>query len=576
MLHRYWEGPHKFTTGKFVSDRPIGRPVQMAQQKELVFSQTANFVFKLHAYVRSAGISFQKERDPFAGWLLDVTSFDQKKHKVYVNASDAGSKATLTRIFTQAIQGALSVMSSNDFISLLEQDQRAFSIPQHFISNKCGKVLIENNVYWVYPDIVLDAHGREQHDVPVFIDRTAFFKRGDKITIPKHISHPKPFKNMQISQAAFVSLCSSLKEYFGARSVHALHLLTAVPKALLRNKLLSMEHQISVTNISGPPNIGKTLLCAAATSLLANDHLIVSKCTPSAMLDLADVFSHQLVVYDDPRDCTHSMLEAIVHDAFHGKMSTTSYKGARSYNAGLIIGTQKPFYGMKGADAQPTLSRTTHIDMTQVKQEPASRNREETLQEAMQNASVAFGALLTLDYTTGSKDQVTVLQDRLRVFMPNILERSLRILAGDWYWCKQLIKLGAPWTEEELETYIFTHQHELLKKVCASSNVWDQFVKDIQEANKVPFPSSAFKMHLATKIHGNKEECIAFHPKSLAEILEKRLGHLDYSMENIHDHVKSSNGNIGLVGQNVNYRTEYNCTNMVQRSIVIKKSLIFN
>ena len=190
-------------------------------------------------------------------------------------------------------------------------------------------------------------------------------------------------------------------------------------------------------------------------------------------------------------------------------------------HSGLIIGTQKAFYGMKGPDAQPTLSRTTHIDLTQIDQQPASRHQEEKLQNAMQNASAAFGALLTLNYTVKSRDEVTVLQDRLRAYMPNILERALRILAGDWYWCLKLIELGAPWTEQELETYIFNYQYEILRKTCASSGIWDQFVKDMKYAAKTPFPPHVVKMHLLTRIHGMKEECIAFHPKSLKEVLEE-------------------------------------------------------
>ena len=570
MIHRNYDDPYKFTTGKFVPEKKVGRPSQNHENK-LIYSQQANFVFKLVAHVSSTDLTFMNETDTQAGWILRVILYNGSSSDIYINCSTASSKSMLSKTFAQGIQGALSMLSAEDFIGLIEQDQRAFRIPIHYISNKCGKISIQNVDYWVYPDAVLDQNGKLMHNVPVFIDKKSFNKSGN-MTLPKHIPHPLICKSSKESQRSFVILCENIRKYFGARSMHALHLLTTVPKTLLRGELLKNEHQVSVVNISGPPNIGKTLLCATAASLLNNEHLMVSKCTPSAMLDLAHVFSHQLVIYDDPRDCTHSMMEAIVHDAFHGKMSTTSYKGARSYNSGLIIGTQKAFYGMKrGIDSQPTLSRTTHIDLTQIEQKQAAREVEENLQQSMEKASLAFSTLLQIRYNKESRAEISKLQDTLRQHMPNILERSLRILATDWYFCNELIKIGAPWSLEEVKEYMLTHQYEIMKKVCASSDTMSTFVSDFKKAEKTaPFSTSYVKKNVTTKIDGVKVNCVAFHPKSLYVTLKERIGNLNYTIENIHDIVKNSGGDIGLVAQNVNYRTEYNQSNAIRRSIVIK------
>ena len=187
--------------------------------------------------------------------------------------------------------------------------------------------------------------------------------------------------------------------------------------------------------------------------LIDCDYLMVSKCTPSAMLDLATTFSNLLVVYDDPRDCPLTMLEAIIHDAFHGKMSTTSSKGVRTYRSGLVIGTQEPFFGMKTATSQPTLSRATHIHMDSAP--PSTREDEIAVQCAMKQANHSFCALLTVKYDKDASDEVDMIHKHLKQSGSNILDRSLRLLAVDWYFCRQLIKLGAPWKEQDLQKYFW-------------------------------------------------------------------------------------------------------------------------
>ena len=81
-------------------------------------------------------------------------------------------------------------------------------------------------------------------------------------------------------------------------------------KAILKHQIEECEHMLSVTNISGPANIGKTFACCIALRMMGADDLMMSRVTPSSLLDVCDHHCNMLCVWDDPRDATHKQLES--------------------------------------------------------------------------------------------------------------------------------------------------------------------------------------------------------------------------------------------------------------------------
>ena len=101
-----------------------------------------------------------------------------------------------------------------------------------------------------------------------------------------------------VSIRSFRELSKCLRRTYGERYVRVCHLLTSAIKGILFDDIMKHEHFVPVTNVSGPANIGKTLACAIALSLFDADRaLMLSRCTPSAMLDLCDFFKNMLVMY---------------------------------------------------------------------------------------------------------------------------------------------------------------------------------------------------------------------------------------------------------------------------------------
>ena len=116
-------------------------------------------------------------------------------------------------------------------------------------------------------------------------------------------------------------------------------------------------------------------------------------------------------------------------------------------------------------------------------------------------------------------------------------------------------------------------QIDVLKKICSSKDIFYSFLDDLRIAySQGSFPPLVLKPHLQASFTGiGKCDCFAFVPNALFEILEARLGKLNYTYRQLSETVKTSNEKHGKVSQNVNYRTHYNLSNTIQRSIIIRK-----
>ena len=232
----------------------------------------------------------------------------------------------------------------------------------------------------------LNASGKEVTDGPIFITLDFLRRRenGEMITLPSQLPSPLPDKSDIASRQLLRDLSDRIREYYGPRTMHVLHLFTSLMKAIHFHRLLTFEHFVSITNVSGPPNIGKTFACAIMLKIMGASQMMLSRCTASAMIDAAHVFKNCLIVWDDPRDCSASQLSAIVHEAFQGQNTATVTRGIRKYNSTIVIGTQDHLLGMPhNAMNTATFSRLSHIDMSTGDTYAPSSDAESRLQSMM-------------------------------------------------------------------------------------------------------------------------------------------------------------------------------------------------
>ena len=208
-VHRIYEGVHRNTTGNFVQKKSVGRPSE-GKPPQLIYEKLANFVFTLKYHVKSMGTDFENDRDKYAGWLLDVCTSQGKRKTLYISVNDAMSKSSLSRVFSQAIEGCISKLSHVQFMSIIEADQHDREIYRCYMSLVCGKVNVRGEKFWLFPESTLDSNGNVVRNAPAFIDKNSFFKRDEKISIPRSICTP-PASSIETGLQHFATLCQSLK-----------------------------------------------------------------------------------------------------------------------------------------------------------------------------------------------------------------------------------------------------------------------------------------------------------------------------------------------------------------------------
>lgn len=548
---------------------PVGRPTSTSQEK---WVQQCNFVFKVR-YLVSTDEDGGLLADRGTGWIIEIQTQDGRRFECFVTCEQATSNSSLRRRIMSCERGLICRLTSDDFLHFVDEDLQ-HGVKELRIMRHCGKVVLHNKVCWMFPDVCMSSSGEVICNLPAFLTLEFLRRRenGDLLVLPSKLPQPlAPLPSAQ-ARAHLTQLSHRLRDYFGPRLPHVLHLFCSLFKAIYFDKLLREEHFVSVANISGPPNIGKTFACAILLSMMGASEMMLSRCTPSAMIDAAHVCKNCLIVWDDPRDCTFAQLSSIVHEAFHGHSTSTISRGIRRYASSLIVGTQDPLLGMPCSCVNvATFTRLTHIDMKVQDDFTPTTHAEEALQVMMPQNGHLFAYLLEQMPTYTKKDVDTVYK---RIVTPDVIGRAVRIAAIDRHMCTMWQRLGFDIGDDEVDRYFSEHYMPFLSKHCSRVTPLEQFIAHMKTllADGVTFAPSCFKERVVVdlKQHG-PTDCFAIYPRDFFVHLQRLLP-ITYSKEQLHAQLKLS-PKFGEVSRNVAYKCE-NGTSLIRRSIVIRRAFL--
>jgi hypothetical protein len=545
----------------------VGRPTDSSHTQ---WFQRCNFTFKvLHRISTLSDTKFDDytDLDTNCGWLIEVITKDSRKEILI--SSDVASSNTLLRRRLMTIPGVICRLKSDDFLRFVDADSN--KLDDIYVSNYCGKIKVHNSYIWAFPTIMLDANGKKMQKKSVFVSKDFLEKRSNGQIIPlPSIPCPKPMSNQ--NELGKLSRC--MRKYYGPRLCFALHLLTSVLKAVHFDVLLKDFNSVSICNVSGPANIGKTFACAIALSMMGAPGLMLSRCTPTAMIDAAHVFKNMLIVWDDPRDATHSQFSSIVHEAFHGQASTTVSKGVRRYNSSLIIGTQEPLLGMQSNSVNiATFSRLSHVNFNLANCVwQANMQAEECLKKQMMKNDSVFASLISTKYDLNNIK--SYLNKLMKKDVGMIIPRALQIAAIDWYFAKCLQEHGFEIEDDELEHYFLHLYVDYLSKHCCRISLIEMFCLHVSQLleKEEEIPCTFFKssVHVELKSFG-ATECFAVYPKAFITFLHSKIpASRSYTKEQLHTNLKNSK--YGEVSRNVAFRT-LNGT-QIRRALVIRRCFL--
>jgi hypothetical protein len=546
----YWQHP------------TAGRP---GPQSERTWVPRCNFVLKIVATTRTLDASS-------SGWVIRIQMQDAPTHHLNVGCEQVASTSVLRKIIMKSYPGLIARMTSEDFFEFVESDSGS-SLPIVYVTTRVGWFqLPDGEEVWAFRNRILDASGHELDDAlpRLIVDaqspysvRTTLFRK------------PCPTKSM------LSKLGDMTRAYFRSRSVHALHVYSTVLKAILKPQVMREEHMLPITNVSGPPNVGKTFASAIALRMMGADTMMLSRATASALLDVCDHHINMLVVWDDPRDATEKQLCSIVHEAFHGFPNTTVTKGLRRYNSAIMIGTQRALLGLPDiAVHSPTFSRLAHIDMAAIAtgEEEEERGKTsssfsaESLARCMEGLESAFALLVACKYHKKETDR---LYAKLMKRGSLVIDRAVRVAAIEWQLCLLTNhRLGLGFADKDIEAHFCETYMGFLRRHCNRMTPLQQFVKDCKE-HLGKFDTSDIKLHVYTDLKCvGTCECVAFHMKSVFSTLKAALvrNRLNYSLEAVQAEVKS-NRDYGELSHNVNYKDGKKGGYVTRRSMVIRKDI---
>lgn len=490
---RYTTGPHKNCIGYLEEKLPVGRPGP-ATQPNVQFHIACNFTFIAVGTVHSARLC-AGEKDPNCGWKLQIYSEDGQEHSLHFRAINATSKACIAREFSQRIVGAICNLPSSQFLKFVRQDSCSENFRQFHCVKECGA--LEGSDLWVFADKCIDGQGNETSSDSFLDVENAKIRINAPICCTQHKS-----------RTVLRDLLLSVRDCYGKSAMHAMHALTMSWKALHRQKILQSEHQMAIANITGPPNIGKSLISSVAAALIGCSDLVLSKATQSSMLDHAHFTRSLLVVWDDPRDMNAKAMEAIVHEAFHGLASTTIKHGMRRYNSSLLVGTQHSNLGIKSLD-QATKSRISHISMQGCDQ---LTDAVKSLQKLMPRASHAFTCLQCASF---EPQKVAACYDSLKQKHPFIMQRCLKTLALDIHALRVISSLSEAYSFAEINKYC-AEQIAFLSEHCSVINAWDTFVAKIDDNSR------GVRFNVIANKDKSKYRCTAYHLPAILKEMEKQ------------------------------------------------------
>lgn len=537
-----------------------GKPTDYTKKE---YIERCNFVISVKGILKSLrnDEDLDGNLDKNSGWVIDLKSPKIKKKIFILNTETDTSK--LKHIFLQSCPGCICKLSAEDFWDIIRTDSCENNLPEYFVSDHCG--YIEN--VWVFPNVTLDSCGNFLSSASIFT--TVDFLSKDRL-LPRVF--PNPIPETCLSRSEMHKLGKLLTKYYGVRTAHAVHVLAYACIALQRNQLMEEYHQMPILNISGPPNIGKTFICAIAQQLLNSSQLILSRCTASAMLDFTNGFKNMLVVWDDPRDASQSQLCSIVHEAFHGSICSTLSKGNRSYNSNIIIGTQSKLLNLAVNDVnKPTFSRLTHVDMDIDEIFYADPIDEKKLQTFLNENKDrhAFQHLLEIQL---NRKKIEKLREKLSE-TTNIMERSLQSCALHWYFSGEIASLlDIPISE--INKYFKKRQIPFLEKYCNKNSIFEMFCAKLNELNRhTRIPSSFFKEYVNVNLNNKNHKCLALYPKEFFPFFSENMPNFAHITEESIQHEIKTNTNYGAINKNVSFKVN-NESNKVKRAFVIPHEII--
>ena len=453
-------------------------------------------------------------------------------------------------------------MTSDDFLAFVDEDNCSNLV---YVSRNTGKLTIDDACVWYFKSLSIGT-------TKMYFDELIVRGEGKTaVSLPK-LPCPQPLDSMEKCGIRLKRLGHAMRCVYGQqRFMRALHLCTSVMKAIRFDDLMGVYHFVPVTNISGPANCGKTLGCAIALSMMEATTLILSRCTPSAMIDAADTFKNMAIVWDDPRDCTHSQMSSIVHEAFNGLATSLVTRGLRKYNSLIIIGTQERNLGMPQTNMNcATFSRLSHIDMDVSDPEPFNTEHEGELQEAIKDLKGALSFFIAS--TPFEPQQIARIHTKLVEQHPHVIGRSLQIAAIDRYYASFLGNIMAV---DDVGGYFDNDYMHYLSIHFGKNDAVERFCSDLKTLllRRDDFPKASFKERVTVDLKNyGPTECFAVYSKDLLPYIQKHIGRpLTYTKEQLHAVVKSTN-KYGETSRNVAYRV--NEGTVVKRSLVIRQTFI--
>ena len=527
--------------------RPNGQSAKQWQMK-------CNFVFKI---VGTTSTTDDKSK----GWKICLY-YDNHEIPLFISHEEVTNTSALRKKFMKSRPGIIARLKSEDFLDFLEEDSRQ-KLPNILFCDRCGKVVHEGNEFWVFSDKILDSNGKCNKNAGVMFTSSDILQSRALPNLPKCPYGVCTTKDFQ-------ALGSSTRGYFGPRTIHALHIYSTALKAVLRDSILKEESMNPITNVSGPPNIGKTFACAITLCMMNTPQLMLSQCTASSLLDTCDAFHNMLIVWDDPRDAAPSKLCTIVHEAFHGHGCSTISKGHRNYNSSIIIGTQQPLIGLPQTSTNlPTISRLSHVDMNCFTEFTPNTTAAKQLAESMQKLTGALPKLILQKYNKTLTDKLY--KRLLKKSNQDIIDRSMRIAAIDWSLCLCMNELGFKYKQEEIDYYFENTYMNFLQKFSTKMTHIQKFIKCVKK-NEELFSKNIFKKNVNILLKtGEVCECIAMYMKAIVEQL--RCVHIDlpFHADTVMMEIKQDNS-LGELNHNVSFNNS-DKSSSVKRALVIKKCI---
>lgn len=475
---------HDHCVGHFVEKRNVGRPGPDSVLTK-VWHNLCNFGIVIKGRVSGENNGRDNgNRDKMAGWLVEMSMLQNEKlvkKEVYLKVEECLSKAGLTRAFAASMSGAISTLSPSEFHALIADD-----LPVYKLLSYCGKHHLEDwgSYVWVYPGCTLSSTCQICNEGKVFVTRESLMTNGSNI--PLNITYPPIDVELSQSRASFVTVLNCVKEYFNRNFTRALHVVALGFLALNRQTIMKEEKQMAIANVSGIPNIGKTMLSNLVCQILNCDYLIMSRCSLSAVNSLSSSFSNLLIIWDDPRDLSASQAESLVHEFFHGLASTTQAYGNRFFRSSLLIGTQSPNLGHNLSSA--TKSRISNIRFTEKNDGVA-----EMSPECFRNSKNCFRAFTHIPFDA-CLSRANKLYHRYSKEYPHIMTRTLKSLALEASAMELVCRLGNMGDDvrSSIHEYVESVVIPYAEENCSTEDALDSFIQIIKK-NMSTLSRSHFK-----------------------------------------------------------------------------------